>query len=296
MAEGGSESWVLGVAVKSLHPDSATMYESGQVRVCDIGLRLQGRRKIGVALKEWEDTVPKVSEKLRVWLGSTVSHSCESIAGSGTKYAPAQFRRDESGPYAVRVQIPGPEFNRPWGAEFVLPLAPGVAAKLAKLPEPASTGAPVHYPGADVPIPSGKPKYTGGPVYTVKNPLTPGEFVILPILENGTLDYTGKPTPVIYAIKFGVSNPSATNPTCVDCGHPWGMHFNHVCPVEAVAAVLGKLKDYGGGKADGWSKFGVHPAKLLEALKDSSSGTGPICGHCGKGYWSGHSGWICDTP
>jgi len=64
----------------------------------------------------------QVSEKL-AGLFKNLPHSRRSIAGTPTMYAPILVRLDESAG-GVRIQIPGPEVNRPYGACVVLASAP----------------------------------------------------------------------------------------------------------------------------------------------------------------------------
>lgn len=113
----------LGEAINSIVPGSKSAYVVAQVRVVGGNrLRLQGAHNG----KTWETESPlKVTQSLAEWLGAR-DHEGSSIAGTGAKYVFCAIRWDGQG---TRFQVAGPEFNRPWGAEFVIPgmAFPGVA-------------------------------------------------------------------------------------------------------------------------------------------------------------------------
>jgi hypothetical protein len=118
----------------SLEKGSKASYFPAQIRKASAGtVRLQ-------ILPKTEFTVT-VSPKLVDYV-STLPQPNKSVAGTGALYAVAQVRPvevklselvgpdDKPAPViegvkatsvkGIKVQVPGPEYNRPWGAEFVL--------------------------------------------------------------------------------------------------------------------------------------------------------------------------------
>lgn len=131
--------WALDVEDTSLS-GSSTPYRRGHIRVVDTKhLRLQGH-KYNAPSKTWEDTSHGVSGALVKYL-TVLPHTCPSVANTGTSYIPCRLRRLGK---TVRVQVAGPEFNRPWGVEFDLPglaFAPDCIGPVT-LPPPATPKAP----------------------------------------------------------------------------------------------------------------------------------------------------------
>jgi hypothetical protein len=109
--------WNLTEPTSSLEPGSKSVYVRGHIRVTGkVGIRLQGVSSLGIS---WEENVGPVSRKLVAYV-KAIPHTCPSVAKTATSYAPCLLRR-ENATGAVRVQIAGPESNRPWGMEFVIP-------------------------------------------------------------------------------------------------------------------------------------------------------------------------------
>lgn len=101
----------------SKHP-----YAVGQVRVIDDGpggrIQLPGAE---VTLTFGGYSVD--ASVFRVWLQEQ-PHPRPSMASSGAKYAPCLIRPADPTSKEVRVQVPGSEYNRPYGACFTIGSAP----------------------------------------------------------------------------------------------------------------------------------------------------------------------------
>jgi hypothetical protein len=109
-------AWDLSLITASLS-GSGVKYARGHVRLESQGIRLQGQAL--TTGNKWEDSYSSISDGLRAYI-KKLPLDCPSVANTGTMYARCMMRRDGSMPYGVRVQIPGPAFNREWGAEFVI--------------------------------------------------------------------------------------------------------------------------------------------------------------------------------
>src|SRR5258708_36405773 len=96
--------WGYGVKLKSLS-GSGAIYLGAAIRDCAVD-----QLRIHIPVKN-EHTF-NVTPALAAWVGKR-DHSYASW--TGTKYVPCLIRVD--GIY-IRIQIPGPKFNREWGVEF----------------------------------------------------------------------------------------------------------------------------------------------------------------------------------
>ena len=94
---------------------SGTEYRVVQIRVPESGVvRMQG-----FATKKWETSF-HASDKLCDYV-SKLTLDRPSQAGTQAMYAGALARREYDGTESkVRLQIPGPELNRKWGAVVVV--------------------------------------------------------------------------------------------------------------------------------------------------------------------------------
>lgn len=156
--------WPLDEPTVSLS-GSTVVYSRGHIRI--IGMRKARAQGQGSPTggDGWEEILFPLSDKLVDWI-KTLPHTCSSVAGTDTKYVPCLIRQEHG--QAVRFQIPGPEFNRPWGAEFVWPHLgkhSSVAAPPAGPPSPLTSykGTAVGASATSEPTSGFEPiDYTGG--------------------------------------------------------------------------------------------------------------------------------------
>ena len=114
---------------------TGTLYACAQVR-----LIAADRVRYQCAGAEWQYHVtPDVAQ----WLAKQAA-PWASQAGSGAMYTPCLIRPEDADNTRMRVQVPGTEFNRPWGAEFIHsgPCSTVAAAVIAQAAAPAPSATP----------------------------------------------------------------------------------------------------------------------------------------------------------
>jgi len=218
------------VKVKSLAIGSPETYYDGRVKPhAGPALHFQ----VG-GLKDYASVDLPVSAKLSKWTKAQTPDGTYSLSGSNTPYLSCQYRLVD--PTHVKVQIPGTEFNRPYGAVFVLesPSLAGILLAFGEVIPPLAgligsikcfCGHPECY------APAGHP----GPHLDLDEKPLPGQDA-----------QGGPPTPDTPENLFGVSKEvcatqhshDGLGPTCVKCGKPWGWHFGsmgsgYICPCPA---------------------------------------------------------------
>lgn len=189
----------LGTATASLMPGSSSPYQHAQIRSLGAKCRIQG----ALNGKGWEHSTNPITDKLMAWIAA-LPHTSPSMAGSGTMYAPCQIRGDGEG---TRVQIAGPEFNRAWGAEFVLPgwYAPGckpTGEAPAPKPDPMPDPTPDEIAGAIAALDAFDPHNPGGWKQFGSDPIA-----LAKLLSEGMHDAV-----------------------CGTCERIWGEHNGWACP------------------------------------------------------------------
>ena len=95
------------------HPSLAgtgTLYACAQVRLVEAT-----KVRYQIAGAEWSYSLtPDIAQ----WLAKQPA-PWGSQAGTNAKYTPCLIRPEDATNQQMRVQVPGTEFNRPWGAEFI---------------------------------------------------------------------------------------------------------------------------------------------------------------------------------
>jgi len=198
----------LSLAYKEVQDTEAcSSYVKGQIRVTGkFSMRVQAG-----AVGKYIETDASCSADLSHWLAK-LPQLGKSFAESGTPYALCQVRATGEH-FHVRIQVPGPAFNRDYGAAFTI--KSGKLAMWLTLHAPTTTPATPVEPASTDPAPEAEPHADPVSTPTAKYDLPTNEAFKA---------WSDAP--------FESEEETAANLTCHTCGKKVSDHFGggSVCP------------------------------------------------------------------